>query len=58
MTTKTSANKVCPHLVPDVPLGLLALVRELAGEGDLVHRALLHLLVHGLLDPLELFLRR
>ena len=46
-----------PHLVPDVPLGLLALVRELGSEGDLVHLALLHLLLRRLLDPLELLLQ-
>ena len=46
-----------PHLVPAVPLGLLALVRELGSEGDLDHLALLHLLLRRLLDPLELLLQ-
>ena len=48
----------CTYLVPDVPLGLLALVRELGSERDLFALALLHRLLRGLLDPLELFLQR
>ena len=47
----------CTYLVPDVPLGLLALVRELGSERDLFALALLHRLLRGLLDPLELFLQ-
>ena len=50
-------SKLLPYLVPDVPLGLLALVRELGSERDLFALALLHLLLRGLLDPLEFFLQ-
>ena len=46
-----------PHLVPAVPLGLLALVGELAREGDLQVLLGLHLLVNRLLDPLKLLLQ-
>ena len=51
-------SKDVTHLVPAVPLGLLPLVRQLARERHLVARALLHPLVHRLLNPLEFFLQR
>ncbi len=57
-TSREALIILSSYLVPAIPLGLLALVGQLAREADLVDSARLHLLVHRLLDPFELFLKR
>ena len=54
---KSPKSKITTNLISEIPFGFLALDRQLASEGDLVHSALLHLTVNGLLNPLNFFLR-